>query len=97
MIELVRYHTQRKDESCQRVALVKEGTKWLTVLPLTATGQAPMGLWKVEKSDRRYMKPLMRGRKPYPMKRAIRGFRRLAKTHGITKGAKKFLKEAASA
>lgn len=95
MIELVQYHTLRDDECCKRVALVKEGRKWLFVLALTA-GRGGMSLWKVEKSERRFMKPLMRNNKPYPMSRALKSFRKMVRTHGATKGAKKLIREAAA-
>lgn len=93
MIELVRYHTQRDDESCIRVALVKTGRKWLQVVALTG-GKGGVRVWKVRKTDARFMTPLMRGNKPYPMGRALKTFRSMARSHGITKGANRILKEA---
>lgn len=95
-MELVRYHTQNNEESCQRVALVSERRKYLYVVVLSQSGQSPMRLWKVAKTERRYMKPLMRKGKPYPMARAIKGFRRMMKSHGATKAVKRFIKEAAT-
>lgn len=99
MIELVRYHTLRPAQnggrtSSVRVALVKEQRKWLYVLAIDAMPDSGLRIWKVDKSERKYMKPLMRGRKPYPIKRALPTFRRFGKTHGMTKAVKKFLKEA---
>lgn len=93
---VVRYHTQRKDESCKRVALVQESRKWLWVLPLTPAGQGQMTIWKVPKTERKYMEFLTLGKnkREYPLSRAIKGFRRMGKTHGMTKKAKRFLKEA---
>lgn len=96
MFELVRYHTLKADESCKRVALVKEMRKYLYVVVLSTSGQSPMRVCKVAKEERRYMTPLMRGTKPYPMRRALKGFRRLAKSHGATKSVKNFLKEASA-
>lgn len=100
MIELVRYHTWHKVrggyESANRVALVKHGgRKWLQVLAIDANTNSGLRLWKVPLTDTKHMTPLMRGRKPYPMSRALAAFRRMGKTHGITKGAKKLIKEAA--
>lgn len=99
MIELVTYHTFRKVrggyESAVRCALVRHGgRKWLQVLCIDATTSGGMKLWKVPLTDTQYMKPLLRKGKPYPMSRALKVFRKVGKTHGITKGAKKLLKEA---
>ena len=99
MIELVQYHTWVKVrggyESAIRVALVKHGgRKWLQVVAIDANKGGGLKVWKAPLTDTKYMKPLMRGRKPYPIPRALKTFRKLAKTHGASKGAKKLLKEA---
>lgn len=98
MIRLLQYHTWQKVRggytSSFRCVLVKEGRKWLQVVALDASPDGGLRVWKVPMSDERYMKPLLRKGKPYPMARALQTFRSLAKTHGITKGAKKLLKEA---
>ena len=98
MIELVRYHTWKRvrdgHESCVRSAFIKRGRKWMQVLCIDATASGGMKLWKVPLSDEKYMRPLLRKGKPYPFKRAIRIMRGIGKTHGISKGAKKLLKEA---
>ncbi len=91
MIELVDYRT---DEGL-RCAFVKHGTKWTQVLALDAGVRSGLRVHKVPKTDQRYMTPLMRKGKPYPVKRALTHFRRFGKTHGMTNGAKKLLKEAA--
>ena len=101
MIELVRYHTMRPARnggmtSSVRVALVKEGTKYLQVLAIDAGPDSGLTVWKLDKSERKYMKPLMRGKREYPMSRALKTFRKFAKTHGATKAAKKLIKEAAA-
>lgn len=95
---VVRYHTDRKDESCKRVALVQESQKWLWVLALTPSGKGKLSVWKVPKTERKYMTFLTLGKnkREYPLKRAIKVVRRMGKTHGITKRAKQFLKEATS-
>lgn len=95
MADLVRYHTSRNDESCVRVALVIERVKYLHVLALTPSSKGRMSVWKVDKGERKYMRPLTLGKnkREYPISRALKGFRRMANTHGITKGAKKFLRE----
>jgi hypothetical protein len=99
VIELVHYHTWHKVrggfESSKRVALVKHGgRKWLQVLCIDATTSGGLKLWKVPLTDTQYMRPLLRKGKPYPVSRALKSFRRMGKTHGISKGAKKLLKEA---
>ena len=98
MITLARYHTWQKvrggHNSSFRCVLVKEGTKWLQVVAIDATPDGGIKVWKVPKSDFKYMTPLLRNDKPYPMSRALKAFRSLAATHGISNGAKKILKEA---
>lgn len=98
MIELVRYHTWHKVrngfESAVRVALVKKGNKWLHVLAIDATTSGGMKLWKVPLADAGHMQPLLLKGKPYPMSRALKSFRRISNTHGISKGAMKILREA---
>ena len=100
MIKLVQYHTYHKVrngyESCQRVALVKKGHKWLKVLCIDATSSGGLRLWKVPVSEMEYMKPIMRGNKEYTVKKALVTFRKFLKEHGGTKGAKKLLREASS-
>ena len=99
MITLVRYHTYHKVrggyESAVRSALIKHGgRKWLYVVALDATTLGGIKLWKVPLTDAKYMQPLLLRGKPYPMARALKTFRSLGKTHGITKGAMKIIKEA---
>ena len=99
MIELVQYQTWHRVrggfESARRVALVKKGgSKWLHVLAIDATASGGLKLWKVPLTDVEYMQPLMLKGKPYPMARALKTFRSMGNTHGISKGAKKLIKEA---
>jgi lipocalin len=93
---VVRYHTDRKDESCKRVALVQESRKYLWVLALTPSSKGKLAVWKVDKTERKYMTfmTLGKNKRPYPLSRAVKAFRRMGKTHGINKRAKQFLKEA---
>ena len=97
-IRLVQYHTFQKGRtghnSSVRVALVKAGHKWLQVLAIDATTDGGLRVWKVRKDEEQYMWPLRRKGKPYPMARALGEFRKFAKEHGISKSAKKLLKEA---
>jgi len=100
MIELVSYHTWHKVrngfESAVRVALVKRGNKWAQVLCIDATSSGGLKLWKVPLTDEQHMRPLLLKGKPYPVSRALKSFRKMGKTHGISKGAKKLLKEVAA-
>ena len=100
MIDLVSYHTLHKvrngHESAVRCAFIKRGTKWAQVLCIDATSSGGMKLWKVPLSDEQYMRPLLHKGKPYPVARALRAFRAMGKSHGISKGAKKLLKEVAA-
>lgn len=90
MIELVKY----RSVDGVRNALVKDGRKWMKVLYIDATKTGGMTMRKVPQSDRRFMTPLLRKGKPYPMSRALTVFRRFAKSHGATKTAKRFITEA---
>lgn len=96
-IELMRYHTWQKVRngynSAMRVAFVKPGRKWMKVVALDATAEGGLRVWRVRVSERQYMKPLLRKGKPYNVARALRTFRNMGATHGITKGAKKLLAE----
>ncbi len=92
MIKLMTYHT---DSGAVRNALVKEGHKWLQVLMIDAGSNSGLSVVKVPRSDLRYMKPLMRGKNEYPISRALGSFRRMIKSHGATKTAKRFVKEVA--
>ncbi len=97
-IQLVSYHTWLKVskgyQSAIRSAFVKTGRKWLKVVMIDATSDGGMRVWKVPLSDQQFMTPLMRKGKPYPVSRALKIFKRVGKTHGITKAAKNILKEA---
>lgn len=98
-IRLVSYHTWQKVRdgynSSFRCALVKAGNKWLKVVALDATAEGGLRVWKVTKDDERFMKPLLRNGKPYPLARALRVFRSVGKTHGCTRAAKNIIREAA--
>lgn len=95
MISVVNYHTGQ-DNSSFRCALVKRGRKWLQVVAIDASVNGGLKIWRVPLADEKYMEPLLHKGKPYPMSRALKTFRSLAATHGCSKAAKKFLKEARS-
>ena len=100
MIRLVEYHTWQTvrggHNSSFRSALVKTGRKWLQVVALDATTADGIRVWRVPKSELKYMNPLLYRGKPYPMSRGLKTFRSLGATHGITKGALKILREASN-
>lgn len=89
-VELVRYRT----ENGTRPALIVEGRKWIQVV----TFDTPISVHKVRIRERRFMTAdLQFHDKPYPLRRAARLFRKAAKVHGITKGAKTIIRAAAAA
>lgn len=99
MIKLVSYHTWHKvaygHESAVRCAFVKTGRKWLQVVAMDATANGGLRVWRVPLSHEGRMKPLLKNGKPYPVARALTSFRRIGKSHGISKGASKLLREVA--
>jgi hypothetical protein len=103
MIKLVHYHTWAKTkvggsyESARRVTLVRfGGRKWLQTVSIDASVNGGLRMIKAPLTDEKYMADLMLKGKPYPMSRALKTFRSMAKSHGCTKGAKKIIKEAAA-
>lgn len=85
-IELKQYATN----DGLKTALIKEGPKWIQIL----TMDGKLIVRKVPKTEARYMCELTFKRRPYPIKRAIKTFRRFGRSHGISKTAKHFLREA---
>lgn len=76
-----------------KTALIKvSGPKWMQVLTL----DGPLTVRKVATTEQRHMTVMFFKGKPYPIRRAVRHYRHFAKTNGITKNAKTFLKEAAA-
>jgi len=65
------------------------GPKWLHVLIM----DRQLSVIKVPASDERYMRELTFKNKPYPFNRAMRIFRSYGYSHGLTSGAKAFLRE----
>lgn len=66
-------------------------TKWLRVLVMR---DKALSIERVTASESEHMQPLLYKGKPYPLKRALKIFRKFAKSHGASKSAKSFLKEA---
>ena len=67
-------------------------TKWLRVL-IMRPGKA-LCMEKILACELEHMRQIEHKSKPYPLKRALKIFRRFAKSHGANKSAKSFLKEA---
>lgn len=90
MVTSIELKSYRTDEGV-KVAFIKTGApKWMPVLVM----DGPLRVRKVPTEEQRYMTDLTKKGKPYPVKTAVRLFRRFGKAHGISKGAKQFLKEA---
>ena len=66
-----------------RSALVQEGRKYLHII----TFDVPLRVQKVHKVGEKHMYEL-----DYPLKRAINKYRKYGRKHGITDGARKFLR-----
>jgi len=85
-IELKQYAT----ESGVRTAFVREQRKWIQVLIMDGKN---ITVRKVPKSEARYMCELVYKRQPYPIKRALKTFRKFGRKHGMSRSAKIFLRE----
>jgi hypothetical protein len=84
------YHT---DAGYYTALVGNKGTKLMTVVIIFDSGVAAR---RVPIYEERYMKPSLYKGKDYPVSRAIRGFKKAAKSLGITKTAKRALMEAAA-
>jgi len=87
-------HTYRLVSGADHVALLHtpdRKTKWLRVVVMR---DKALGVERVPASEREHMRPLERKGKPYPMKRALKTFRTFAKSHGSSKAARDFIREA---
>ena len=82
--KIVRYH----DGSAYRVAIVHAGRKLLHALLLE---DGPLRVRKLPQEEAHHMAPLVYRGGPYPLRRAVKTFRRHGKAHGCTKTASRFL------
>ena len=82
MSELVTYRT---DAGIKTAIALKPGRKWLPVIVI----DSPMRVRKVPLSERRFMTPLA----DYPLRRAVRKYLAAGRRLGITKRARKALRE----
>lgn len=88
-------HTYRLVSGADHIALLHtpdRKTKWLRVLVMR---DKPLSVDKVPASEREHMRDVERKGKPYPLKRALKVFRLFALSHGSSKGARDFIREAA--
>ena len=71
-----------------RSAICLKGHKLLTLIYIDGTVLCK----RIPQSGSRHLQPLVRGGEPYPVKRAVRQFRKASRALGITKGAAKALR-----
>jgi len=84
-----------RDANSKAVLLFKRGRTKLHCLMIAP----PVRVVKMEKAEERGFTPLLRRGEPYPLRRAVRQFRKAGATLGITAKAREVLrgiKEAAS-
>lgn len=87
-------HTYRLASGADHIAILHtpdRQTKWLRVIVMR---DRALGIDRVPMSEREHMRPVERKGKPYPMERALKVFRKFAKSHGSSKAARDFIREA---
>ena len=87
-------HTYRLASGADHIAILHtpdRKTKWLHVLVMR---DRALGIDKVSASERDHMRALEHKGKPYPMARALKVFRKFAKSHGSSKAARDFIRAA---
>ena len=87
-------HSYKLVSGSQHICILQEPdrkTKWLHILVMR---DKPLGVERVTESEREHMRPIEYKGKPYPMKRALKHFRKFGKAHGSNKVARKFIREA---
>lgn len=87
-IVLMEYRT---NEHGGKTALVKSLRVWCQVLMMT---DGLLKLRQVRRIEERYMTPLERHGRLYPMARALRVFHKHGRQYGISPAARRFLTEA---
>ena len=87
-------HSYKLNSGAQHICILQEPerqTKWLKILVMR---DKPLSVERVTTSEREHMRPIEYKGKPYPLKRALKHFRKFAKAHGSNKAARKFIREA---
>ncbi len=87
-ITLMEYQT---DDHGHKTALVKSMRTWCLVMMMT---DGELKVRRVRRTEERYMTPLERRGRLYPMPRALRVFHKHGRQHGISTAARRFLTEA---
>ena len=90
---VVRY--RGKEGGCRTAIVVKETKRKGRILThLVVIENHGRGGLRYIKEERPWVQPLDRGDQPYPLKRALQMFRRIAKEKGATKAIKQALRGA---
>lgn len=84
-MEIVDYHTELGHTSA---LIIDRGTKWMSIIPIESHA---VRVRRVPLTEERYMTPATFNGKPYPITRAVRHYKKHAKSFGITKSAKRVL------
>ena len=73
-----------RDSHSKALLLFKRGHKMLHCLVIAP----PVRVVKFERAEERYFTPLLLAHEPYPLRRALRHFRKAGRIFGITKKAR---------
>lgn len=87
-------HSYKLASGAQHICILQEPdrkTKWLRILVMR---DKPLAIERVTESEREHMLPFQWRGKPYPLKRALKIFRKFGKSHGSNKAARQFIREA---
>lgn len=87
-ITLVEYRT---NDHGRKIALVKSLRVWCLVLMMT---DGVLKVRRIRRTEERYMTPLERHGRLYPMSRALPVFHKHGRAHGTSLSARRFLTEA---
>ena len=79
------------DHNSRVLLLCKEGNKHYHVVRIAPSGVVADTYSKLDKSETMDWRPAMLKDKPYPVRRAIKHFRKIGRVRGITKKAKQLL------
>ncbi len=85
-MEVIRYNLNEQGNTTALCA--KTGHKYTYLLPVGF----PLRVVKVPNTEQQYFKQVLYKGEPYPVKRAVKHLRRMAKGHDVSKQVKEFLK-----
>lgn len=86
-------HSYKLASGAQHICILQapeRKTKWLKILVMR---DKPLSVERVPVSEREHMRPIEFRGAPYPLKRALKLFRKFGKAHGSNKVARKFIRE----